>query len=118
MFRIEAIELHGIGPFQELTLEFPEKKQGSDLAELHVLTGQNGTGKTTILYALAATMDLRRQELLASRWRDATSWGATGRDEWQRLIAALLDGGEEVSVIADREQRQVDRLLGGSQASP
>jgi predicted ATPase len=32
------------------------RKEESNLAEIHILTGQNGTGKTKILQALASGM--------------------------------------------------------------
>ena len=53
--RISKIELHQMGPFGDLTLDFPEKLPGMERkAEVHILTGENGTGKTTVLEMLAA----------------------------------------------------------------
>lgn len=53
-FRISSLEIHEIGPFGNLTIHFPEKPEGfSDKAEIHILTGENGTGKTTVLEILA-----------------------------------------------------------------
>ncbi|MEO6038018.1 MAG: AAA family ATPase [Saprospiraceae bacterium] len=55
-FRITRLEMQDIGPFGRLVLDFPEKPVGSvDKAEIHILTGENGTGKTTILEALSST---------------------------------------------------------------
>jgi predicted ATP-binding protein involved in virulence len=51
-FRIEKISLQQIGPFGEFTLEFP-KKRDADKAEIHILTGENGTGKSTVLEMMA-----------------------------------------------------------------
>ena len=49
-FRISGLEIENIGPFGHLKLDFPEKPAGSsDRAEIHILTGENGTGKTTLL---------------------------------------------------------------------
>ena len=54
-FRISKLEVNNIGPFGHLELDFPEKPAGmSDRAEIHILTGENGTGKTTVLEMLAA----------------------------------------------------------------
>jgi predicted ATP-binding protein involved in virulence len=56
--KIRSLTLKNIGVFEYETISFPEK-QDKDLApstgaEIHILTGQNGTGKTTILQALAS----------------------------------------------------------------
>ena len=56
--KIRSLTLKNIGVFEDETISFPEK-QDKDLApstgaEIHILTGQNGTGKTTILQALAS----------------------------------------------------------------
>ena len=53
--KIRSLTLKHIGVFEDETLVFPEKKE-KDKAEIHILTGQNGTGKTTILQALASKM--------------------------------------------------------------
>jgi len=50
-FRIESLEINEIGPFEHLKIYFPLKKD-QDKAEIHILTGENGTGKSTILEAL------------------------------------------------------------------
>lgn len=55
--RIEAIQLHQVGVFDDMRLEFPpitSPEQDAKKAELHVFTGPNGCGKSTVLYALAA----------------------------------------------------------------
>lgn len=54
-FRITSLEAHQIGPFGELKMTFPEKPAGmEDKSEVHVLTGENGTGKSTIMEMLAS----------------------------------------------------------------
>lgn len=51
--RIEGIELKNIGVFKNEKIEFkPCPKKGK--AEIHIFTGTNGSGKSTILKALAA----------------------------------------------------------------
>lgn len=50
--RIEKLKLEEIGPFDSLELDFAEKSD-PEKAEIHILTGPNGCGKSTILYALA-----------------------------------------------------------------
>ncbi len=51
-FRIESLEINKIGAFEHLKMDFP-KKTDPEKAEIHILTGENGTGKSTILEALA-----------------------------------------------------------------
>lgn len=50
--KIRSLHLKNVGVFDDETISFPEK-QDKDLSEIHILTGENGTGKTTILQALA-----------------------------------------------------------------
>jgi predicted ATP-binding protein involved in virulence len=50
--RITKLHLKNIGVFEDEVIEFKEKTN-PDKAEIHILTGENGTGKSTILYALA-----------------------------------------------------------------
>jgi len=51
--RIEAVGFRGFPPFTDTTIEFPELKSDG-LAEVHLLVGRNGTGKTRLLCLLAA----------------------------------------------------------------
>ena len=50
--RITKLQLKNIGVFEDVTISFPEKTN-KDKAEIHIFTGENGTGKSTILYALS-----------------------------------------------------------------
>lgn len=52
---IEKILLRDVGPFDDVTIEFP-KGTDPQLADVYLLTGPNGTGKSTILYALASVI--------------------------------------------------------------
>lgn len=53
--RISAIRLKHLTPFEDVTLEFP-KKQEERIGEVQIITGQNGTGKTRFLCALASVL--------------------------------------------------------------
>ncbi len=54
-FRISRLEVNNIGPFGHLVMDFREKPAGmDDRAEIHILTGENGTGKTTVLEMLTS----------------------------------------------------------------
>lgn len=50
--RIKKVTLHGVGPFEHQEIKFREGKN-PDLADVTLLVGENGTGKSTILYAIA-----------------------------------------------------------------
>jgi len=49
--RIEGLKLKNIGVFKDVKMEFPKCPDGQ--AEIHIFTGVNGSGKSTILKALA-----------------------------------------------------------------
>ncbi len=66
-FRISKLEVNNIGPFGHLELDFPEKPAGmSDRAEIHILTGENGTGKTTLLEMLVLGIKLNPSTIESS----------------------------------------------------
>ncbi len=54
--RIESLYVDGVGPFSDFTIQFPQK-QNLDEAEVHIFTGENGVGKSTLLYCLTAFVD-------------------------------------------------------------
>lgn len=74
-FRISSLEINEIGPFGRLKLDFLEKPSGFlDRAEIHILTGENGTGKTTMLEILVAAIEQSSNRLVAKcRWKDERS---------------------------------------------
>jgi len=51
--RIEFIGFKEFPPFADAMIDFPESEE-KDLAEVQLITGQNGSGKTRLLCALAA----------------------------------------------------------------
>lgn len=99
---IEKLLLRDVGPFDDVTIEFP-KGTDPQLADVYLLTGPNGTGKSTILYALASLiaghtselMDLDNvelgHELLAARIRSRAALAALMTDDRQ-VFAATLPG--------------------------
>ena len=54
--KIRKLHLKNVGVFDDETIEF-QPCPTKDKAEIHILTGQNGSGKTTILMALASVFD-------------------------------------------------------------
>lgn len=66
--RITRLEAQGIGPFGDLNIEFKPKPAGMEnKAEIHILTGENGTGKSTILMMLASCWDNLNDKLIYER---------------------------------------------------
>ncbi|AYQ31685.1 AAA family ATPase [Runella sp. SP2] len=55
-FRIESLQISQVGPFNALNITFPHK-ENSEKAEIHILTGPNGTGKSTILECLISRLE-------------------------------------------------------------
>ena len=66
--RIEQLHLENIGVFDRLALQFQPCKQ-PDKAEIHIFAGENGTGKSTLLYALAGAFTSDRA-LILKRFRN------------------------------------------------
>ena len=58
--KIRKLQLKNIGVFDDETIEFQECPEGK--AEIHIFTGQNGRGKTTILQAFASLFLLDSNE--------------------------------------------------------
>jgi predicted ATP-binding protein involved in virulence len=68
--RITRLEAQNIGPFENLDMEFQPKPAGmDDKAEIHILTGENGTGKSTILMMLASCWDKTNDKLIENRYK-------------------------------------------------
>ena len=65
-FRIESLEINKIGAFEHIKMDFP-KKTDPDKAEIHILTGENGTGKSTILMLLASLADKSNDDNIFKR---------------------------------------------------
>jgi predicted ATP-binding protein involved in virulence len=55
--KIRKLQLKNIGVFDDETIEFQECP-AKDKAEIHILTGENGSGKTTILQALVSFFNI------------------------------------------------------------
>jgi predicted ATP-binding protein involved in virulence len=71
-FRIESLEINKIGAFEHIKMDFP-KKTDPDKAEIHILTGENGTGKTTVLECLAHSTFIINNTTLLRKFHDFDS---------------------------------------------
>lgn len=59
-YRIESVTLNDIGVFDNTHFDFPQissENEDATKAEIHILTGPNGCGKSTVLYALAGILN-------------------------------------------------------------
>lgn len=59
-YRIESITLRDIGVFEHTHFDFPRiasQSEDAKKAEIHIFTGPNGCGKSTMLYALAGILN-------------------------------------------------------------
>ncbi len=97
--RIEALRLESFPPFADQNLIFPPLPEGVTGGEVHLFTGENGTGKTRLLCVLAAAcgndsdLDNRagkpsgstNAKLLASAGRKAWYWS------WQPRLCAMIN---------------------------
>jgi energy-coupling factor transporter ATP-binding protein EcfA2 len=66
--RLTQISVRNFPPLEDGTIRFPAERRSEGLAEVHLLTGENGTGKTRILAALIAA--LGNEEHLHQRVRE------------------------------------------------
>ena len=77
-YRIESVTLNDIGVFDRIHLDFPmisSEVEDAAKAEIHILTGPNGCGKSTVLYALAGVLnpDTYGDVLVRKRYHGITS---------------------------------------------
>jgi len=73
------LELKGVGVFENEVIEFKNKpKPEEEKAEIHIFTGNNGTGKSTILYALAGVIE---KNSIIKRFRNTSSSISTSFDK-------------------------------------
>jgi ATPase subunit of ABC transporter with duplicated ATPase domains len=98
---IEQVQLHDVGPFDDVTIEFP-KGSKPELADVYLLTGPNGTGKSTVLYAIASELD-GDQTLLEPRKRSSQAWVELRPEPEFRYVRQLLSHREDPRTEFDLE---------------
>jgi predicted ATP-binding protein involved in virulence len=67
--KIRKLQLKNIGVFDDEEIIFKTCPEGK--AEIHIFTGENGSGKTTILQALASTFDNYEDDFSLSNLRNS-----------------------------------------------
>ncbi len=117
---ILKLHLENVGPFDALELDFTDGKGNAHLGP-HILTGVNGSGKTTVLKAIAACLaePLDSQAVIAGR-----SSADHGFDEetWLRLLKGRSNSSTEVLLgptetagsrikVVDSDQHWVQSLM-------
>ncbi len=111
--KIRKLQLKNIGVFDDETIEFKECP-AKDKAEIHILTGENGSGKTTILLALAglfsnwvsSNTNEETKKQLSKRFREKGTFGledyiSEGEDFYNSQITATLNAKDLVKVHGD-----------------
>ncbi|MCY7356812.1 MAG: AAA family ATPase, partial [Rudanella sp.] len=84
-FAIRRLEANQIGPFARLAIDFPEKSVKGK-AEIHILTGENGTGKSTVLQMLAACVPSDTKFLDKKKWdKDLSQYWLLFSDDTKTL---------------------------------
>ncbi len=86
--RIERLHLSNTGIFSSLDLEFQACRPAGK-AEVHIFTGANGTGKSTLLYALAAALTgpfEQSEHLIFQRFRHDNAF-----------LEVLFEGGQVIN---------------------
>ncbi|MEZ4657479.1 MAG: AAA family ATPase [Caldilineaceae bacterium] len=102
--RISQLELHNVGVFEHQIIEF-RPKLDPDKAEIHILTGVNGSGKSTILYALAsAFIGVPHVLLKRFRYEDSRSsllLSASNSSKQRHVVKIEYDPNNRVSYVND-----------------
>ncbi len=118
--QIRRLILKDVGPFADLDMRFPE---GTDpeRADVHLLVGPNGTGKSSVLAALAQCFAVDVDTGFSARARSKDTWvGVSGEGAWAVVSAfrGIGNAAGEVSVVTDRElhwiEEVVHRVFGGT----
>lgn len=108
--RIDSLHLEGVGPFENTTIEFP-KGTRDDLADVYLLVGQNGCGKTTALHVLAQLLNPAAAQVLHAerRFRSPNSLAIAVSDEFKWLARRRHDGlpASETGLLLDDELDRV-----------
>lgn len=111
--RLEFIELVEVGPFDHTRIEFPKNKN-KDLAEVHIFTGGNGCGKTTLLFALASTFEHPYNTQVLKRFRGKKGQLAHGKFGERYLMGWNLSPSSDYPQTLAKQDGYVD-LTGSNQ---
>jgi len=115
--RIQSLRLVHIGPFEDTKIEFPAGTN-PDLADVYLLVGQNGCGKTTALHLLAALLapDVASALRVQRRFNGEASFAvATGDGANARWVLGSPPSSEVLGLSAQPPSSWVP-VVGASQS--
>jgi predicted ATP-binding protein involved in virulence len=126
--KISKLEIKNIGVFDDVTFDFPEERS-KDCAEIHIFTGENGTGKSTVLYALSGLFsagithnsDNKNQEQLRKRFHffNERMDSDSGKIEsFSNVFGTIRNGQKKINVYGCSECNKVHSRLVGNNYSP
>ncbi len=119
--RITSLRLKGVGPFEDTTIEFP-KGTNPELADVYLLVGKNGCGKTTALQALATVLaggNAVADRPIEDRFRPKTLNLVVAQDELKGTWAVLSGPGKQVDeVVASASEYGLQNSSIGSWNGP
>jgi energy-coupling factor transporter ATP-binding protein EcfA2 len=102
---VKNITLKKIGVFDQIHLDFQQFKKLENKADIHILTGANGTGKTTLLQAIARFFRHQDGNFFNKKFQNATS-----------SLQMELDS-HEILLLNHSEYRQTKAIQQYDQAS-
>ncbi|MEO3990991.1 AAA family ATPase [Pseudocitrobacter cyperus] len=124
-YRIESVTLRDTGVFEHTHIEFPGKRRTgheAKKAEIHIFTGPNGCGKSTMLYALAGIFSHGSPNLspLHQRFRSRKASVACRFCEERAVISAGNERATRKTAMAGDEQSLLTsyRILSRSEHWP
>jgi predicted ATP-binding protein involved in virulence len=107
--KISALRAEPFAPFGEFEIEFPHlaEEESPNLAEVHVFTGPNGSGKTRLLACLAAGLgswkELEKREIFRYSTKLDMKFRGVGNYSDSGLFSALdriIDEAKEEELVA------------------
>lgn len=109
--RIERLVLHQVGCFDDLDIGFRDG-QDPKKADIHLIVGANGTGKSTILMAMAQVFS-RQPTGLEKRLRGKEGFALVGDSagSWVGTGLSSREAAPELAGVIDKQLR----VLGGPQ---
>ncbi len=124
-YRIESVTLRDTGVFENTHIDFPGQRlarRDVKKAEIHIFTGPNGCGKSTMLYALAGIFSHESSSLssLHLRFRSRKASVACRFCEERAVISAGDERATRKIAIVDDEQSLLTsyRLISQSEHWP
>jgi predicted ATP-binding protein involved in virulence len=102
MIKISQLIIKNIGPYDEQSFDFTTQKGHPDI---HIFTGANGTGKTTLLHALASAFDYfepDHKEHLSNQFYKRFHFFETNRKEIAKSYA---------QVFLQKNDKNIDKMV-------